>query len=486
MNVKAISRNVGMALMVSALFMLLGAVISFADGRDSSFGPLLVSFFITFIVGSFPLIFVRQQQNISQKDGYVIIILAWTLSFVFGMMPYVLWGGEMSIADAWFESVSGYTTTGATILNDIEALPRGLLFFRASTHFIGGLGVVVFLLLIIPSASPFIKRLTRLEVSSLSKEGNRIQSRKLVRVMCIVYFSIFVLATFSLFVCGMDWFDAVTHGFSLCATGGFSVKNASMAAYDSHLLKIVSMVFMVIATINFVQIYSCFVRRSVVPVFKSRAVRFYLGSIVLMSTIVVLSLRFQTDGEFTWGRAALEGIATTISYVTTTGFAFADNSSWPMLACAVLVYASMQCACAGSTSSGLKVDRIVVAFKAIGRQIKSNLHPTSTNRIKIGETYVPDEQVSPLILYFVLYFLVLGVSTLLLLAMGVGSMEAISGPVACLGNVGPGLADISIAGNYDSLPSAAKLLLTLDMFLGRIEIYPFLITISLIFNKKNN
>jgi len=482
-NLKAISKNVGLALLVSALFMLICVIVSIADGRDTAYGPLLVSFLITFFVGLFPFIFVRQTQTISLRDGYVIIVLSWLLSFVFGMMPYVLWGGEMSIVDALFESVSGYTTTGATILNDIEALPRSLLLWRSCTHFIGGLGVVVFLLLIVPSASPFRKRLTKMEVSSLSKEGYQLQNRKLVKVITLVYLGIFAASTISLFFAGMPAFDAINHGLSLCATGGFSIRNASIAAYDSPAINIVSMVFMVLATINFVLLYTCFVRRSIKPFIKNSLARYYLTSILVLALIAVLSLKFQGN-DISWGKALMDGFCTTVSYITTTGFTFCDNSHWPFLASAVLMIAALQCACAGSTSSGIKVDRLMVAFSSIGRQIQTNLHPTSTRRIRYGEGYMLDEQVLPVVLYIVLYLLIVIVSVGLVLACGVGAEESFSGAIACMGNVGPGLGEISAAGNYDSLPVIAKLVFIIDMFLGRIEIYPLLIVVSMLF--KNN
>ena len=169
MNIKAISYNVGMALLVSALFMFLSLVVSLMYGMDSGFTPLLISFVITLLVGAFPFIFSRRPGTLSLRDGFLTIVLSWLLSFIFGMLPYVMWGGEFTLINAWFESVSGYTTTGSTILNDIEALPHSLLFWRSSTHYIGGLGVVVFLLLVLPGASPYKHKLTNMEMSSLSK-----------------------------------------------------------------------------------------------------------------------------------------------------------------------------------------------------------------------------------------------------------------------------------------------------------------------------
>lgn len=482
MNVKAISKNVGMALLVSALFMLISVFVSIANGKDSSFSPLLISFMITFMAGVFPFIFVRKTKPINIQEGFIIIVLSWLLSFIFGMLPYVMWGGEMSLMDAWFESVSGFTTTGATILTDIEALPHGLLFWRSSTHFIGGLGVVVFLLLIVPSASPFRHRLTKMEVSSLSKEGYRIMSSKLVKVIGTVYVSLFVLSTILLFVCGMPLFDAVTHGFSLAATGGFSIRNNSIAAYDSSLINAVCIVFMLLSTINFVLLYTCFVRRSLKPLIHNKVANFYLLSVLVMSVIVVLSLKYETP-ELPWAKTLIDGFATTVSYATTTGFAFADNSAWPMLAGAILMFAAIQCGMAGSTSSGIKVDRMLVMYKSISRQIRFKLHPNDTRKVQFGQIYIEDQQVLNISLYIVLYFIILLISSCLLLMCGVSGVEAFSGSIACLGNVGPGLGEISIAGNYDCIPNVAKFVLTLDMFLGRIEIYPLLIVVSLIFNR---
>ena len=250
MNIKAISVNVGKALLISALFMALSIGVSTLYGRDSGFGPLLISFVITLIVGAFPFIFVKNVPSLSTKDGFVTIVLAWFLSFIFGMLPYVLWGGEFTLINAWFESVSGYTTTGSTILNDIEALPKSLIFWRSSTHYIGGLGVVVFLLLVMPDASPYRLRLTDMELSTLSKDGYRYKSTKVVWVITMVYLGLTVASTLSLWAAGMPFFDAVNHGFSIAATGGFSSRNLSVAAFDSQIINFVAMVFMAVAAVQ--------------------------------------------------------------------------------------------------------------------------------------------------------------------------------------------------------------------------------------------
>ena len=215
MNIKAISSNVGKALLVNALFMMLSIIVSISDGLDEAFTPLVISFLITSIMGAFPLIFVRNSHDYSIIDGYVTIVIAWLMSFIVGMLPYVLYGGEFTLINAWFESVSGYTTTGSTILTDIESLPRSLLFWRSSTHFIGGLGVVVFLLLIIPDASSFKFRLSNLEVSALSNYGYRYRRISVPRVMLSVYIGLTVLETLLLMLAGMSFFVLKASGLQL-------------------------------------------------------------------------------------------------------------------------------------------------------------------------------------------------------------------------------------------------------------------------------
>ena len=265
MNLKVISRNVGTALLVSSLFMLLSVFVSLADGGDSALAPLLISFSLTFTVGVFPFIFVRKTDRITLRDGYMIIFLSWFLSFVFGMLPYALWGGPFTLVNAWFESVSGFTTTGATILEDIESLPRSLLFWRSSTHFIGGLGVVVFLLLIIPNSSPVRLRLTNMELSSLSRDDYRSRANKTVFIFAWVYLGICALAFVSYWLAGMSPFDAINHAFSVCATGGFSTRNLSIGHFRSELISVLTIVFMYLASIHFGLIFMTLANRTLRP-----------------------------------------------------------------------------------------------------------------------------------------------------------------------------------------------------------------------------
>ncbi len=481
MNVKAISTNVGKALLVSALFMFLSLIVSVIDGRDAAFGPLCISFIITFIFGSFPFIFVHGKQPLSLKDGVLTIVLAWMLSFIFGMLPYVLYGGEFTLVNAWFESVSGYTTTGSTILNDIEALPRSLLFWRSSTHYIGGLGVVVFILLVMPNASPYRLRLTNMEMSSLSKEGYRYKSSKVVRVITTVYASLTVAALLSLWAAGMPFFDALNHAFSIAATGGFSTKNLSIGAYGSNLINLIVLFFMALCALHFGLIYAVFATRSLKPM-KNAVVRYYFGSIIVMSLIIMLSLTYN-GGYDSWGQALLDSSFTVVSYMSTCGFGICDNSAWPWLAGIVLLFVSFQCGCAGSTTGGVKVDRIVISFKAISNEIKRRLHPASVMNTRMSGQHLANSAVSAVLMYLVVYMLVLFLSVMAAMLCGCDQTTAISGVIASVGSVGPGLGELGCMDNYSAQPAMAKIIFSFDMFLGRVEIYPVLIAISMIFKR---
>ena len=482
MSIKSISINVGKALQVNALFMMLSVGVSLIYGMDSGFTPLLISGLITMIFGSFPLIFGKKAPQNSLQDGFITIVLSWFLSFIFGMLPYVLWGGEFTLMNAWFESVSGYTTTGSTILTNIEGLPKSLLFWRSSTHFIGGLGVIIFLLLILPDASPFKLKLSHLELSAITKDGYRYKSSKTVRVITSVYLGLTAVGILSLWLAGMDIFDAVTHSFSAVATGGFSTKNTSIMYYDSTAIDIVLMILMTLSAMHFGLIYAVFATRSIKPMGQSIN-RYYLCVILVLSVLVTISLMGR-GGYESLGKAAVASSFQVISFITTTGFGQSDNAAWPVLANTLLLFAAFHCGCSGSTTGGIKADRMFIAFKAIGGEFKKRLAPSSIFRTKIGSSAVPEETVSSVFLYIVLYISILFLSFVAVLFTGVEIGEAFSGVLASIGNVGPGIGSLGTMGNYAAQPEAAKFIYTLDMFMGRLEIFPILIVISLIFKKE--
>ena len=482
MIVKAISTNIGKALLINALFMLISILVAVFNGMDSGFTPMVISFLVTAITGIFPFIFVKDKPSTTLHSGYLTIVFSWILSFMFGMLPYVLWGGEFTLANAWFESVSGYTTTGSTILTDIEALPKSLLFWRSSTHFIGGLGVIVFLLMVLPDSSPFKLRLTNLELSSLSKEGYRYKSGKTARVMVSVYICLTIAETLCLWAAGMTLFDAVNHAFSTVATGGFSTKNASVMHFDSAAIDIIITLFMALSSLHFGVLFAVVAKRSLKPL-RNPISRYYICVIAVFSIIIACSLKIQ-GGYQTWGKSLLDATFQTVSFISTTGFGQADNAAWPLLANAILLFASFHCGCSGSTTGGIKADRMFISLKAAYGDIQKRLHPTSLFRTKVGGRALDEDTVSSVFLYIVLYIITLFLSFVIVLICGLDIAEAFSGTVASLGNVGPGVGQLGTMGNYASLPAVVKFIFTIDMFLGRVEIFPILIVLSMIRNRK--
>ena len=482
MNVKAISLDIGKALQVNALFMLLSLGVSAAYGFDSGFTPLLISFLITSIAGSFPMIFVKSDQQETTQEGFVTIVFSWLLSFIFGMLPYVLWGGEFTLMNAWFESVSGYTTTGSTVLTDIEALPKSLLMWRSSTHYIGGLGVVVFLLLILPDTSTFKFKLSHLELSSIAKEGYRYKSGKTVRVITFTYIGLTIAEFLCLWAAGMTPFDAINHAFSTIATGGFSTKNTSIMFYDSNAINIIIMVFMTLASMHFGVIYASIATRSFKPL-RHPITRYYLMVILVLSALATLSLTIQ--GGLRFPEALMSGSFQVISFISTTGFGQADNALWPIMANAILLFAGFHCGCSGSTTGGIKADRMYISLKAIMGDFRKRLSPSAVFRTRVGDACVAEDTVSSIFLFIVLYIIVIFLSFVAVLLCGVDIAEAFSGTLASLGNVGPGLGSLGTMGSYGSQPEVAKFIYTMDMFLGRLEIFPILVAVSLLFNRKS-
>ena len=298
----------------------------------------------------------------------------------------------------------------------------------------------------------------------------------------MVYATLTVVIFLSLWAAGMTSFDALNHAFSIAATGGFSTRNLSVGYYQSDLINILVLFFMAVSAMHFGLLYSSFALRSFKP-FNNPVVKYYFGSIVVMSVLIMFSLKFQ-GGHESWGRALMDSAFTVVSYMSTAGFAICDNSQWPWLAGTVLIVAAFQCGCSGSTTGGIKVDRLLISFKAIGNEIRRRLHPSSVSRLKLGGHYLDDETVGSVMLYIVVYFIVIFISIVAVLLCGSGVPEAISGVIASVGSVGPGLSEIGCLDNYSAQPAMAKVIYSFDMFLGRVEIYPVLIVISMCFRRR--
>ena len=461
-----------MVLQFIAAFMLVSAVVSMLNNYDSAFYPLLLSSFLTAMMGLFPLIFAEKAEDIKIKEGYAIVVGSWLVACIVGMFPYLIWGGEFTAINAWFESVSGFTTTGSSILNDIEFLPRGMLFWRSASAWIGGVGVVMFALVILPSMGRSRHMLSNVELSTIAKDNFHYRSRVIIRILTMVYVGLTAVTTLSLKLAGMTWFDSATQAMSACATCGFSTKNLSVGFWDSPVIELILIIAMTLSAIHFGILYASMTGRRN-NIFRSEVVRTF---IVMMSlAALVISFSLLADGTYdTWGESIRHSAFQVVSVTTTSGFATADTNTWTPLAIMLLIFLSVVCGCAGSTSGGMKVDRMLIAAKVIRNRMKVQLHPNAVMRIKVDGT-VQDESVLSLVMTFIVaYIMVTLLGTVVYTMFGLDVVTSLTASIACLSNVGPGFGEVGSMSNFADLPALLKLNSTLLMLVGRLEIFGFI------------
>ena len=469
MRLQVVIRYIGMVLLVLAAFMLVSAGISYASNVDTSYSPLVMSSLLTLLIGCFPLIFVPRTDKISTKEGFCIVVGAWIVSCLVGMFPYLLWGGEFSIINAWFESVSGFTTTGASILNNIEALPRGLLFWRMSTSWIGGVGVVMFTLVILPSIGKSKMMLSNVELSSLAKDNFKYRTQTVVKIVLSIYVGMTAVTAIALKLGGMCWFDAICHAMSACGTCGFSTKNASIAYFNSGLIEWILIIAMTLMGIHFGIIYATISGKHN-NMFRSEITRFYFAIILISSVFIAFSLWF-ADVYPSILLSLRNALFHTASFITTTGFATADCNTWTSLSILILIFCSIVCACAGSTAGGLKIDRLLLSIKMLRNRIRSQQHPNAVIRTKVDGITQDSEMLGTVAVYIVAFMMMILVGTFLNTMFGADLMTSFSAAVACASNVGPGFGDVGTMDNYSAMPVITKLNLTVLMLLGRLEIF---------------
>ncbi len=474
MRLSVVFRYVGFVILLSSIFLLISFFISvFYDSKPEV--ELLFCAIISFLFAVFPLIFVPPATTISSREGLFIVVISWLGTCLIGSLPYFLYGGEFQFINAIFESVSGFTTTGASILSDVEALPKGLLFWRSSTHWIGGVGIVLFVLVIVPYMGKTTMVLYNSEMSPLAKDNFHYRTKTALKILLWVYIGLTVFETLLLVIFGMNYFDAINHSFATIATGGFSTKNLSIAYYNSISIEIIIMIFMFLSGIHFGLLFSTLLFGHF-NIFRSEVVRYYFIISVIGILFITIDL-VNSNIESFWTSLRYASFQL-LSLSTTTGFASADSASWPSLSKILLIFFTMQCACAGSTAGGIKIDRVLLFWKSVKRHIKKSNHPNAIVFVKLEKRVIEEEVISSSLMYIIFYVIIVFFSAACVAAMGTDIMTAISGAAATMGNVGPGFGSVSSMANYGGLPDAAKIIYSIDMLLGRLEIFAFISILS--------
>lgn len=479
MRKEAIIKYIGYVLLFNAVFLYASALISFIL-KETSFVPLFYSGLVCTILGLFPLIFTEKIDEIRFSEGLAISVSGWFMTCFVGMLPYLMWGGEFTFVNAFFESVSGYTTTGSTILNEIETLPKGILFWRASTHWIGGMGVILFMLLILPQAKGLHSSLYKAEVSNLSRMNFKTKARQIARIIGIVYISLTLLQTIILSLLGMTLFDAVCHSMSTIATGGFSTKNLSMAHYNNLWMELTIVVFMFLSSLHFGVLYVTIIGKKP-NLFSSNTVRSYI--IIIFIGVLAVAFKLYNDNLYSFGDSLRHSLFQVTALVSTTGFATVDTTTWPVFTVIILIYFTIQGSMVGSTGGGFKFDRIYLFFQVLKKQLRLIQHPQGIFASKIdNEVIAPGIEIQTLA-FLVIYILTFFLCTLILTFMDIDGLTAFSASIASIANVGPGFGEVGSLANYSALPVAAKYVLSFEMLLGRLEIMNIL-ALFLFFGKK--
>lgn len=458
---------------VEGAVLLIPAFVAFIYGENDVLYFLLVSAILAVIF----FIFGRKKPEnkiIYAKEGLVIVGLAWILWSLFGALPFVLTGSIPSYLDAVFETISGFTTTGSTILTDIEALPKGVAFWRSLTHWIGGMGVLVFVMMITSLDDEHSMHLMRAEVPGPEADKLVPKARSTARILYLMYFILTAAEVEFLLFGGMNFHDALLHAFSTAGTGGFSNRNVSIAYYNSAYIDGVITVFMILFGVNF-NLYFLIRLKNWKEALKNEELHAYLGIIVGAVAVVTFNIMGMYGNIVHAFRFASFQVA---SVITTTGFCTADFNLWPELSKVVLMCIMVVGACAGSTGGGIKVSRLMILVKSIKLEVRKMLHPKSVAIVKINGKRVGNDTIRSVYIYFISYILVMMVSILLVSINNFDFATTFSSVLTTLNNVGPGISMVGPVENFHMFSPLSKIVFCMDMLLGRLEIFPYLLLMS--------
>ena len=468
MNYRMIKNVLGWILLFETMFMLL-PLITAAIYSEKEFFTFLITMAICAAVGGIMLIGKSKNKTLYSRDGVLVVALSWIVLSVFGALPFYMSGAIPSYLDALFETVSGFTTTGASILSSVEELPRSIILWRSFTHWIGGMGVLVFIMAFLPLGGAYNMHIMKAESPgpSVSKLVPR------VRTTALILYSIYIGLTLLQFVCllfaKMSVFDAINTAFATAGTGGFGIKNDSIGGY-SPAIQIIVTVFMLIFSVNFNSYY--LILRGKLKDALNCEVRWFIGIVLVAITAITVNVRGLFD---TLGEALRHSAFAVASIISTTGFATVDFDLWFPFAKTVIVVLMFIGACAGSTGGGFKISRIILLIKGLGREMKKMLHPNKVELVTVDKRPVENSTVLAVGMYLICYVLVFVFSSVIISLNSVSFATNFTAVASCLNNIGPGLEAVGPTANFGFFSPLSKGVLIVDMLAGRLELFPILL-----------
>lgn len=470
-NVLLIIHIISIILLFEGLFMLLALAIAIYDREPDTiqFAMAIATTLSTSAI-MYLISWKRRHQEPGTRESLVIVTIGWLFLAFFGCLPYVFTQAIPSFVDAYFESMSGFTTTGSSILTDIEALPRSILFWRSETHWIGGMGIIVLVVAIMPLLKMYGSQLFNLEASVVVEEKFSTKIRYVARNIWLIYVGLTVIETFLLRLGGMNLFDSICHSFATVATGGFSTKNTSITDYSPY-IQYVIMLFMLLSGINFV-LHVLTLQGKFKRVIKNNELRFYLKIVGFIGALLSLILFFSKDISFE--KAFRDSFFQVISVITATGFATDDYLLWPNQGIMLIVLIMLIGACAGSTGGGVKVIRHYINWQVIKRSVRQTISPNAVCNVKYNNRLLTYKQVSAVSTFILLYYGLIVLGTMSMVGLGNDWATSFGSVVTTMGGIGPGFGLVGPASNFSMLSDVSKLLLSFTMLLGRLEIFPVL------------
>lgn len=470
MNHRMVFSTVGKIVWFEAILLLLPYVVSLIY-KEACSTAFLIAIIVAAAVGTLlALVFKQKDDVIYSKEGFIIVTLSWVLLSLIGALPFRLSGEIPHYIDAVFETVSGLTTTGASILTDVEAMSYGLLFWRSLTHWIGGMGVLVFIMAIIPNVSKRSIHIMRAEVPGPVKGKLVPKMRDTAKILYLIYIALTIIEVFLLKIGGMPWFDSLVHAFGTAGTGGFGIKADSLASYNSYLEWVIT-IFMILFGVNF-NIYFLMLIRKFRAIAKSTELWVYIGIIVVAISCIAVNIYPQYNDVSDSVRESAFQVA---SIITTTGYSTDNFNLWPGFSKAILFSLMLIGACAGSTGGGFKVSRVIILFKKIGSEVKRLMHPRSVKTITFEGKRLEEQTITGVAVYLAIYIICF---VLLFLAISLDRFDFetnFSAVAACFNNIGPGFGVVGPMGSYADFSIFSKIVLTISMLLGRLEIFPLII-----------